>query len=106
MHPGDALLGAHGEGAADHALHGGHGLVGRPHLRQDPLRLGQQRPARLRQRHPPGGPYEQRGAQFPLQGPDRRRQARLGDHQAFGGPGEVLVLGDRDEVLEVAQFHD
>ncbi|CAM5570532.1 hypothetical protein SFUMM280S_03093 [Streptomyces fumanus] len=49
---------------------------------------------------------EQRCAQLPLQRPHRRRQAGLGDQQAFRRPGEVLVLGDRDEVLEMAQFHD
>jgi hypothetical protein len=37
---------------------------------------------------------------------DGRGQARLGHQEPFGGPGEVLVLGDRDEVLEMAQFHD
>lgn len=106
MHARDALLGAEGERAAQHALHGGHRLVRRAHLRQDALGLAEQGPARLRQRHPAGGAHEQRRPQLPLEGADRRRQARLGDHQAFGGPGEVLVLGDGDEVLEVAQFHD
>ena len=94
------------ERAAQHALYGGDGLVGRPHLRQDPLRLAEQRPPRLRERDPAGGPYEQWCLQLPLQRPDGGGQARLGHHQPFGGPGEMPVLGDGDEVLEVAQFHD
>jgi hypothetical protein len=32
--------------------------------------------------------------------------ARLGHQEPFRRPGEVLVLGDGDEVLQVAQFHD
>lgn len=33
---------------------------------------------------------------------DRRREPGLGDVQPAGGAGEVLFLGDRDEVLELA----
>ncbi|GGT28386.1 hypothetical protein GCM10010254_56410 [Streptomyces chromofuscus] len=106
VHPGDTLLGAEREHPAQHALHRGHRLVGRPHLREDPLRLAQQRPPGRGERHPAGGPHEQRRPQLPFQRADRGGQARLGHHQPLGRPGEVLVLGDRDEVLKMAQFHD
>ncbi len=106
MHSGDALLGPQRQHPAQHALHGGHRLVGGPHLREDPFRLAQQRPPGRGEGHPAGRPHEQRGLQLPLQGPDRGRQARLGHHEALGRPGEVLVLGDRHKVLEMAQFHD
>ncbi len=105
-HPGDALLGAQGQGPAQHPLHRGDRLVRRPHLGEDPPCLLQQRPPRLRQRHPAGRAHEQRCPQLPLQRPDRRRQPGLGHQQAFRRPGEVLVLGDRHEVLEMTQFHD
>jgi hypothetical protein len=106
MHPGDALLRPERQHPAQHALHGGDRLMGCAYLRQDPLRLAQQGPARRSERHPAGRTHEQRGLQLPLQSPDRGRQAGLGHEQAFGRPGEVLVLGDRHEVLEMAQFHD
>ncbi len=106
MHPGDALLGAQGQRAAQHALHRGHRLVRRADLRQDAFRLAEQRPAGLRERDPAGGPHEQRGLQLPFQGADRGREPGLGHHQPLGRTGEVLVLGDGDEMLEMTQFHD
>lgn len=106
MHPGDALLGAQRQRAAQHALHRGHRLVRRADLCQDAFRLAEQRPPGLRERDPARGADEQRGLQLPLQGADRRRQTRLGDHQPLGRAGEVVVLGYGDEMLEMTQFHD
>jgi hypothetical protein len=105
-HSGDALLGAHGERAAQHALHRGHGVPGRADLGEDPLRLGQQGATGLRERDAAGGADEQRGPQLTFQGADRGGQARLRHHQPLRGTGEMLVLGDGDKVLKVAQFHD
>ena len=45
------------------------------------------------------------GAGFALQLPDLLRQRRLRDVQAGGGAAEVPLLGDGDEVPQMAQLH-
>ena len=54
------------------------------------------------QRHLPGGPYEELGAQLPLQPPDVAAQRLLGDVEPGGGAGEVQLLGDGDEGAQEA----
>jgi len=102
----DALFRAHGEGAAQQPAHRGRGLFDRDHAGQRLARVQQGGPAQLGQLDPPGVADEQRRAQFPLQRPDRRRQPGLGDQQAVGRPGEMTLLGDRNEVLQMPQLHD
>src|SRR5690606_18081321 len=51
------------------------------------------------------GALEQRHPEFLLQLPDLRRQRRLADEAGLGRPAEVAVLGQGDEVAEVAQVH-
>jgi hypothetical protein len=60
VHARDALLGAQGERAAQDALYGGHGVLRRAHLGEDPLGLAEQGAAGLRERDPTGGAHEQR----------------------------------------------
>ncbi|CAM5680880.1 hypothetical protein SVIOM74S_10296 [Streptomyces violarus] len=59
-------------------------------VRQQPLSVG-------RERHLPGGPHEQLGAQFPLQPPHVPAECLLGRVEAHRGAGEVQFLGDCDE---------
>ena len=106
VHHPQALLAAHAQRAAQHAAHGGHRVLRRGHAGQGAVRLGEQHPSRLGQLDPPGAAHEQRRAQLGFQRPDRRGQAGLGDLQQFGRVGEVAFLGHRDEVLQLAQFHD
>jgi hypothetical protein len=51
------------------------------------------------------GPFEKSDTQFFLQLPDRLRHCWLRQSQSCRGTTEVPLLGNRDEVLEVSQFH-
>ena len=53
--------------------------------------------------HSPPGPVEQRDVERALQALDLPGQRRLGHRQPLGGPAEVLLLGDRDESLQLLQ---
>ena len=48
---------------------------------------------------------ERECADFLLQQPDLLAQRRLADMQALGSAGEMQLLGDGDEVTQVAQLH-
>jgi hypothetical protein len=48
---------------------------------------------------------EQRESQVSLEQPDLFGERRLGDVQQLGGVREVQLLGDGDEVPQVAQMH-
>ncbi|MNY48640.1 hypothetical protein D3C86_1839890 [compost metagenome] len=74
-------------------------------LRQHLARLGQEQPADLAQRHAPVGTLEQAHAQLVLQRLDLLAQRRLGDAQLQGRATEVQLLGDGDEIAQVAEFH-
>lgn len=73
---------------------------------------GQRRPG-VRQRRTPGrgqggsagGAVEQGGAEVVLELADLGTDPGLADVDAVGGPGEVRLLGHRDEVRELPQFH-
>ncbi len=52
------------------------------------------------------GPVEQFGAEFAFQLPDLGADAGLADVDPLGGPGEVPLLRDGDEVLQLPQFHN
>ena len=67
--------------------------------------LDQKKPASLRQCHCPAGAIEQPRTQFVLQRADLLAQWRLGDAKALGCATEMQVLGQGDEVAEMAQFH-
>ena len=106
VHRAQALDGADGQPAAQQALHRRHRVLGRGDVGQRPAGLHQQGPAGLGQLHLPGAAQEQGGAELPFERADGRGQAGLGHVHALRGPGEVALLGDRDEVFELAQFHD
>jgi hypothetical protein len=103
---GQALLGADGDGAAQQSLHGGDRVTGGGDAGERTAGLGEKRAAGLGEADVACAADEERRPELPLQGTDRRRQARLGDVQALGRAGEVFFLGDGDEVLKVTQFHD
>ena len=58
-----------------------------------------------RQRDLAFGTVEQFDAKFLFQPADRCREGRLHNVYPLGGPGEVQLGGDGDEVLQVAEFH-
>ncbi len=105
-HPGHALLHAHRQGAAQQSPYRVDGVLRRPRARQGAFGLHQQGAAGLGQPHTAGRPAEQRGPQFLLQGPHGGGEARLRHGHAFGGPGEMLLLGDGDEMFQLTQLHD
>jgi hypothetical protein len=65
----------------------------------------QHRLARLGQPGDPRGPVEQLLPEFAFELPDLGAHPGLGDVKPGGRTGEVLLLGDGDEVLQLPQFH-
>ncbi len=61
--------------------------------------------ARVGERHRAPRAHEQLHPQLGLQRADLLAQRRLGDVQAKRGAREVQLLGDGDEIAQVAQFH-
>ena len=59
-----------------------------------------------RRRAHSAGAIEQLLAELALEAADLRAHARLGDVQPLRGAGEAPFVGDGDEVLELAQFHN
>ena len=51
-------------------------------------------------------PVEQLGAELAFQLADLGADAGLADVHPLGRPGEVRLLGDRDEVFQLPQLHD
>jgi hypothetical protein len=80
----------------------GEGLV---HVGEDLARALEQDLARRRELHPPGRAVQERRAELGLHPADVLGERRLGHVQARGGPAEVLLLGHRHEVPQVAQVH-
>ena len=54
----------------------------------------------------PAGAIEQLLAELALQAADLRAHTRLGDVQPLRGAREAPVVGNGDEVLELAQLHN
>ncbi len=79
---------------------------GRLDLGQDAAGPGDQRPAGLGDRDLPRGALDEGQPDLPLEPPDLLGERRLGDVLAGRGAGEVLLLGERDEVAKLAQFHN
>ena len=82
-----------------------HLRLGGVDLGQDPARARHERLARLGDRDPPGGPLHQGEADLLLEPADLLRERRLGDVLARRGPREVLLVGERDEVAQLPEFH-
>ncbi|GGN05207.1 hypothetical protein GCM10011609_50520 [Lentzea pudingi] len=106
VHDVQALQAADGQRAPQQPLDGGHRVLCRRDGVQRASGLGQQRASGLGQLDLAGRAQEQRRAQLDLQRADRRRQTRLGDVQSARCPGEMGLLGDREEVLQLSEFHD
>jgi hypothetical protein len=53
-----------------------------------------------------GRPVEQLGTEFPFELADLGADAGLADVHPLGRPGEVLLLGDCDEVFQLPQLHN
>ena len=58
------------------------------------------------QAHEPGRPLDQFHAELGLELLELDGQRRLGDEARLGGTTEVAVIGDRHQVLQVAEVHD
>ncbi|GAA3637112.1 hypothetical protein GCM10022267_24530 [Lentzea roselyniae] len=106
VHHVQALQAADGQRAAQQPLHRGDRVLGRLDAAERTPGLRQQGPSGLGQLDLAGGAQEQRRAELDLQRADRRREARLRDVHPAGGPGEVALVGDREEVLQLSEFHD
>lgn len=105
-HPRHALLDPDRQRPAQQPPYGIDRVPRRPRARQRALRLHQQRPTGLGEPDRARGPAEQRGPQLLLQRPYGGGEPGLRHGEALGGAGEVLLLGDGDEVLQLTQFHD
>ena len=108
QHVGDqAGGGPDREPAPGHARQGaglGPGGLG---VGQHALDEGQQRGAvgRGRDQALPGAAVEEQHPQLALEQADLAAERRLGQVQAGGGPGEVLLLGHGEHVGQLVQFH-
>lgn len=67
--------------------------------------VGQERPPGVGQLHPPPAAQQQPHAELVLQHGDLLAQRWLHDVQVPGGPAEVQLLSDRDEVPQMPQLH-
>jgi methionyl aminopeptidase len=72
---------------------------------EDLAGVGEQGVAGRHEAHAPGGPAEERDAQLVLQALDAAGEGRLRDAEATRGPAQVLLLGHRDERLQLQQGH-
>ena len=59
----------------------------------------------VRAPHAPGQAVEQGDAQLLLKHTNLLAQGRLCNTQLFGGPRKVALVGDSNEIAEVAQVH-
>jgi hypothetical protein len=90
---------------SQHALHRIHDVTRAAGRCQRPTRLRQERASRFAQPHAPCGADEQLRAQLTLERADGRGETRLHDVEARSRTREVLLLRNRDEVLELAEVH-
>jgi len=83
----------------------GDGLTGGVDLRQDRSGVGEEASAGREELHPPRRSAKERRPELILEVADLTAQRRLGDVQAAGGPADVLLFGDGDEVGDLRQAH-
>lgn len=93
------------QGAAHSSADLGHRVCGFPGGVESGMGAREQGSTGIGEQHAFGGAFQQRRAKFSLEVLDRGGDRGLDDVQPCGGTGEVRFLGDRDEVLELAQFH-
>ena len=96
---------AHGD-AADLAARGAAGAdLGVLGLRQDRLGIGQEGAAGIGQGDAARMAHEQRGVDLALERADLLAERRLLHVQLLRRARDVALMGDGDEIAEVAQFH-
>ena len=91
--------------AAQDAADTGHGIAALVGCGERAAGRRQQRAAGLSEHHVPAVAHEQRGAHLVLERADGRAQAGLDDVDPGRGPGEVQLLGNRDEVGQLPKLH-
>jgi hypothetical protein len=74
--------------------------------REDGPRMLEERAARVGQSDAVAGSDEERDAELALELADLLRERWLSDVQPRGRPSEVQLLGDGDEVAEMAEFRE
>ena len=82
-----------------------HGVARRRCLGEHGAGVGEQGESGRGRFDPTRRPVEQRGAEFVLERADGCRQPRLGYPADGGGAGELLLVGERDEVLHLTEVH-
>ena len=75
-------------------------------LCEDPPRSGDQELARIGDRDAPGGALSEREADLVLKATDLLGERRLGDVLTGRGSREALLLRERHEIAQLAQFHN
>jgi hypothetical protein len=103
-HP-EGLDRSHVQLAAQDAADTGHGIAALVGCGERTAGRRQQRAAGLSEHHVPTVAHEQRGAHLVLERADGRAQAGLDDVDPGRGPGEVQLLGNRDEVGQLPKLH-
>jgi hypothetical protein len=98
----ERLHGADDQMARAHAGEVGKLGAGGVDLAQRALRMVDQEPPGVGERHAAGGPVDEREADLVLQPPDLLRERRLGDVHAGGRPGEVALLRKSYEIAQLA----
>ena len=91
-----------GAGAQPQRAGAAHGCAGARHGSEDGPRLGEEPLALEGQRDAAGRAVDEQDAELALQTPELLADGGLHDVQPLGGTAEVQLLGDRDEVLELA----
>jgi hypothetical protein len=71
---------------------------------ESPLLVEQQH-TRLCEFHAARQTMKEGSAQFPLEAADLEAEARSLDSQPLGSAGEMQLLGNRDEIAEMSEFH-
>ena len=74
-------------------------------LVEDPARPRDEQLARLGQRDAAGGALHQCEPDLLLEALDLLRECRLGDVLTRRRAGEMALVGDRDEVAQLSEFH-
>ena len=74
-------------------------------LGQRPARAGDEQLAGLRHRDAARRALDERHAELRLEAADLLRERRLRDVLARGGAREVALVGERDEIAQLAQIH-
>ncbi len=75
------------------------------HVTQHALGLRDHRDTHGRENHLPVAAFDKGDFQFFFEFADLRRQRRLTDEARFGGATEMQMLGQCDQITQVAEIH-